>query len=110
MEPSPAPPASPARPTARLRWLLVASLGLGAALAVLLIDKVAWHDGLPEMARWIGRFHPLVLHFPVVLLLVALAFEVARLPVLRWFLPAADAATVTVILAWGAAGLSLIHI
>ncbi len=101
---SPTPPAKPAR---RLHWLLVAAIGLGLAVAGLLIDKVAWPQGMPEAAKWIGRFHPLVLHFPIVLLLIALVFELARLPVLRWFLPKAEAPTTTAILAWGAAGATL---
>ncbi|MCX6866910.1 MAG: hypothetical protein NTV46_11980 [Verrucomicrobia bacterium] len=99
--------ATPAPSTARLRWLVVASLGLGSAMAAPWIDPLAWRDGLPETARWIGRFHPMVLHFPIVLLLVALAFEVARLPGLRWILPCPDSSTVTVIFAWAAAGCTL---
>lgn len=102
-----APATSAAKPIARVRWLLVASLGLGLAVAALLIDKVAWDGTPPEVAQWIGRFHPFVLHFPIVLLLMALAFEAARLPVLRRLLPSPDASTVTVILAWGAAGCTL---
>jgi uncharacterized membrane protein len=102
-----APTTSAATPIARLRWLMVASLGLGLAIAAPLIDKVAWGMAPPEVVQWIGRFHPLVLHFPIVLLLLALVFEAARLPVLRRLLPRPDAATVTVILAWGAAGCTL---
>lgn len=96
--------ASPSQPTARWCWLMLASLGLGLSLATPWIDPVAWTNGPPETARWIGRFHPMVLHFPVVLLLVALAFEAARLPGLRRMLPYPDPATVTVLLGWGAVG------
>jgi uncharacterized membrane protein len=98
---------STAPSTARLRWLMVASLGLGCAIAVPWIDPHAWQDYLPVTARWVGRFHPMVLHFPIVLLLLALAFEAARLPGLRWILPRPDSSTVTVIFAWGAVGSTL---
>ncbi len=104
MEP---PSATPAKPVARLRWLMLASLGLGLAIAAPLIDKVAWAPGAAETARWLGHFHPFVLHFPIVLLLVALAFEAARLPGLRRVLPRPDSATVTTVLAWGALGCTL---
>jgi len=98
------PSAPPTKPIARLRWLMVAALGLGLAIAAPLIDRVAWAPEAAQLAQWIGHFHPLVLHFPIVLLLLALAFEAGRLPVLRRLLPRPDAATVTTILAWGAVG------
>lgn len=100
-------PATPATPIARLRWLMVASLGLGLAIAALWIDTIAWDNRYAGLVGWIGRFHPFVLHFPIVLLLVALAFEAARLPGLRRLLPRPDASTVTVTLAWGAAACTL---
>ena len=33
---------------------------------------------MPDFVHWLGRFHPLVVHFPVVLVLLALLFELAR--------------------------------
>jgi hypothetical protein len=33
---------------------------------------------LPFFFLFIGRFHPLVLHFPIVLIILALLFEIAR--------------------------------
>ena len=101
------PSTTPAKPPARLGWLVVASLGLAGAVAAPVIDKVAWDPGAAETVLWLGHFHPLVLHFPIVLLLVALAFEAARLPGLRRLLPRPDAATVTTILGWGALGCTL---
>ncbi len=100
MDPTPAPP--PVESVARLRWLLAASLGLGLAVAAPLIDKVVWQPEFVDTARWLGHFHPFILHFPIVLLLVAMAFELARLPLLGRLLPRPDHATVTVVLAWGA--------
>ena len=104
MDPTPAPPI---QTVARLRWLVAAALGLGLAIAAPLIDKVAWQPEAADLGRWLGHFHPFVLHFPIVLLLVALAFEAARLPLLRRVLPRPDATTVTVVLAWGALGCTL---
>ena len=104
MDPANSPPAFP---PARLHWLLLASLGLGLSLAALLIDRITWGSGPAELAQWIGRFHPLILHFPIVLLLVALAYELARVPGLGRILPRPNRSTVTTILAWGAAGSTL---
>ena len=101
------PSATPSKPPACLGWLSAASLGLAVAVAATMIDKVAWDTGAAEMVQWLGHFHPLVLHFPIVLLLVALAFEAARLPGLSRVLPRPDAATVTVILGLGAVGCTL---
>ena len=104
MEP---PAATPPKPIARLRWLIFASLGIGLAIAAPLIEQVAWAPEAAQTVQWLGHFHPFVLHFPIVLLLVALVFEIARLPVLRRLLPCPDAATVSAILAWGALGCTL---
>lgn len=36
-------------------------------------------EGLPDMAKFIGRFHPVVLHLPIGMLLLVLALETGRL-------------------------------
>lgn len=33
---------------------------------------------VPAILLWLGRFHPLIVHFPIVLVLLALLFEVAK--------------------------------
>ena len=36
-------------------------------------------DGLPDMAKFVGRFHPVLLHLPIGMLLLVLALETGRL-------------------------------
>lgn len=48
-------------------------------LALLLLILPAWRpEQMPLFLLLLGRFHPLVLHFPIVLILLALVFEIAR--------------------------------
>lgn len=94
------PPGNP--PLARWRWLTAAACGLAVAAAAVTIDHVAWPADVAAIVRWAGRFHPVLLHFPIALIVLALAFEVTRLPGLRWILPRPDPQTVTVVLGWGA--------
>ena len=52
---------------------------LPLAWAVLLLPLLEpAESGVPDFVYWLGRFHPLVVHFPVVLVLLALLFELAR--------------------------------
>lgn len=51
------------------KWLGHAIFGLTVFLVFLLIFEP--FIDLPNLVAWLGRFHPLVLHFPIVLLLVA---------------------------------------
>jgi uncharacterized membrane protein len=61
-------------------FLTLIGLVVIAALAVLPF----WagpppEDGLPDMAKFIGRFHPVLLHLPIGMLLLVLALETGRL-------------------------------
>lgn len=69
--------------------LKVFAIGVTAAFIVLLLSVMNFplggegHDGI---WRFFGRFHPLILHFPVVLLPLALALEASRFvrPIKSW--------------------------
>jgi uncharacterized membrane protein len=57
----------------------------GAIIIVLLIPAITilalplYHPGeMPLFLLMLGRFHPIILHFPIVLILMALAFEIVR--------------------------------
>ena len=61
-------------------FLTLIGLVVIAALAVLPF----WagpppEEGLPDMAKFIGRFHPVLLHLPIGMLLLVLALETGRL-------------------------------
>ncbi len=61
-------------------FLTLVGLIVFAALAVLPF----WagpppEEGLPDIAKFIGRFHPVVLHLPIGMLLLVLALETGRL-------------------------------
>ncbi|HLT51584.1 MAG TPA: c-type cytochrome domain-containing protein [Arenibacter sp.] len=51
------------------KWVGHAIFGLTVFLVFLLIFE-SFID-LPDLVTWLGRFHPVVLHFPIVLLLIA---------------------------------------
>src|SRR5690606_9531490 len=51
------------------KWVGQAILGLTVFLVFLLIFESFL--ALPDLVAWLGRLHPLVLHFPIVLLLMA---------------------------------------
>jgi uncharacterized membrane protein/mono/diheme cytochrome c family protein len=56
------------------RFLLLPLAGV-----VLLLPFLKPVEGnVPDFVHWIGRFHPLVVHFPVVLVLLALLFELGH--------------------------------
>ncbi len=56
----------------------------------------------PEWAVFIGRFHPVVLHFPIAILVVAALFELSRLPGLRRVIPTPPAPVTSFLLGLGA--------
>ncbi|CAM4100745.1 c-type cytochrome domain-containing protein [Zobellia roscoffensis] len=51
------------------RWVDYAILGLSVFLIFCLIFDA--YIELPNLVAWLGRWHPLILHFPIVLLLIA---------------------------------------
>jgi uncharacterized membrane protein len=62
--------------TARSSWQAIAIAALAALPARgILAQNAPW----PWFAPFLGRMHPLVLHFPIALLLAALVFEIALL-------------------------------
>lgn len=55
----------------------------GLAVIVALAMLPSWagpppEDGLPELAKFVGRFHPVMLHLPIGMLLLVLALEIGR--------------------------------
>lgn len=82
-------------------WSLWGCLVLLLGLAALpLVAPEA--DGLPPTLRWLGRFHVVLLHFPIALLALALVLELAQWAALRRWLPAAPAPVTTFVLGAGA--------
>jgi uncharacterized membrane protein len=62
--------------TARSSWQAIAIAALAALPALgMFAESAPW----PWLAPFLGRMHPLVLHFPIALLLAALVFELALL-------------------------------
>lgn len=71
---------NPRRSIAGPIFLTLFGLAVVAALAMLPF----WagpppEDGLPDLAKFIGRFHPVALHLPIGMLLLVLALEFGRL-------------------------------
>jgi len=56
----------------------------------------------PDWAVFVGRFHPVVLHFPIAILVVAALLELSRLPGLRRLIPAPPESITLFLLALGA--------
>ncbi|MCW1913927.1 hypothetical protein OJ996_10095 [Luteolibacter sp. GHJ8] len=57
---------------------------VGLAMIVALAMLPAWagsppEEGLPDLAKFFGRFHPVMLHLPIGMLLLVLALEFGRL-------------------------------
>ena len=65
----------PSRTTA-----LVVAIPAILALAALPFLQIGDGTSLPQLSLFLGRFHPTLLHLPVVLLLLALLLEGIRLP------------------------------
>ena len=56
--------------TSKNRWVDYVVLGLSVFLIFCLLFEP--YIELPRLVSWVGRWHPLVLHFPIVLLLIAI--------------------------------------
>lgn len=54
--------------TSKNKWVDYAVFGLSLFLVFCLIFEA--YIELPQLVAWVGRWHPLVLHFPIVLLLI----------------------------------------
>lgn len=55
------------------RWVDYTIFGLSLFLVFCLLFES--YIALPQLLAWVGRWHPLVLHFPIVLLLLAIFLE-----------------------------------
>jgi uncharacterized membrane protein len=62
------------------KWIALVAVLVGVALLVLPLTSPT---GVPLIFLFVGRLHPLVLHFPIVLSLLALCVELLRLFVFR---------------------------
>lgn len=58
--------------TSKSRWIDYVVLGLSVFLIFCLLFES--YIELPRLISWVGRWHPLVLHFPIVLLFIAIFF------------------------------------
>jgi len=56
--------------TSKNRWVDYAIFGLSIFLIFCLVFES--YIELPVLVAWVGRWHPLILHFPIVLLLIAI--------------------------------------
>ncbi len=66
---------------AKNRWFDYLFLGLSVFLIFCLVFES--YVELPRLVAWLGRWHPIVLHFPIVLLLIALFMGLRGRPVPR---------------------------
>ncbi|WP_193214144.1 c-type cytochrome domain-containing protein [Luteolibacter marinus] len=60
-------------------FLTIFGLLLIAAMAALFWVGPPPEDGLPDIAKFIGRFHPVILHLPIGMLLLVLVLETGKL-------------------------------
>ena len=72
---------APSRRSQRGPWILTL---FGLLVIVSLIALPFWagpppEDGLPDLAKFLGRFHPVVLHLPIGMLLLVMVLEAGRL-------------------------------
>lgn len=65
--------------TAKNRWADYSILGLSVFLIFCLLFEP--YIELPNLVGWLGRWHPLVLHFPIVLLLIAIFLGLTGKPI-----------------------------
>ena len=81
------PPESPS--TDRPSTAPALAVGIPAILILAALPFLRLGDGtsIPKVFLFLGRFHPTLLHLPVVLLLLALLLEIVRLPRLRRVVP-----------------------
>ena len=61
----------------KIKWVDYVVFGLSLFLIFCLVFDS--YIELPRLIAWVGRWHPLVLHFPIVLLLIAPGFLLASL-------------------------------
>lgn len=73
--------------TTAKRWVSYVVFGLSVFLIFCLIFES--YIALPNLVAWLGRWHPVVLHFPIVLLLVAIFLGLTGRTVPRLLLTAA---------------------
>lgn len=73
--------------TSKNRWADYTILGLSVFLIFCLLFES--YIELPNLVAWLGRWHPLVLHFPIVLLLIAIFLGLTGKPIPELLLTAA---------------------
>lgn len=56
-------------------YIFYVPLIAGILLFITLLYVPPGKDGVPALVYFIGRFHPLIIHFPIVLILLVLVFE-----------------------------------
>ena len=66
-----------------------------AGLAMLPLLQVGDGKSVPPLALFLGRFHPVILHVPIGLILLALIVEHAHIPGLRQWIPKVPPETAT---------------